>query len=224
MLQAGHGGYRELSDSVKHLINAVNRTPKMAAINGEVCYEGILGSSYSDIQRFLFWSTMLSGAAGHTYGANGIWQFNEKGNLFGASPHGATWGNTLWKEAYKFSGSLQIGLGKKLLENYEWWRFEPHDEWLELCNEKTDNYTKPYIAGIPSEVRIFYFPFPIVSWGSPLFVKNFEPNIRYKAFYFDPQNAQKYPLGIVKLNIDGKWQIPKPPIIQDWVLILECSK
>ena len=43
-------------------------------VSGEVCYEGILEHSREELQRRLFWACMLSGAMGHTYGANGIWQ------------------------------------------------------------------------------------------------------------------------------------------------------
>ena len=34
----------------------------------------------------MFWLCMMNGAAGHTYGANGIWQCNRKGQPHGASP------------------------------------------------------------------------------------------------------------------------------------------
>jgi hypothetical protein len=29
-----------------------------------------------------------------------------------------------------FSGSYQVGLGSKLLRQYEWWKFEPHPDWV----------------------------------------------------------------------------------------------
>ena len=45
-------------------------------------------------------------------------------------------------------GSAQLGLAKRLLERYEWWRFEPHPEWAEPHWTK-ENYSAPYAAGIP---------------------------------------------------------------------------
>lgn len=51
---------------------AVATEPPLPVVNGEVCYEGILADSREEIQRLMFWSCLLSGAAGHTYGANGI--------------------------------------------------------------------------------------------------------------------------------------------------------
>jgi len=64
----------------------------MPVLVGEVCYEGIMEANREEIQRPLFWGCMLSGAAGHTYGANGIWQVNIKEKPSGPSPHGISWG------------------------------------------------------------------------------------------------------------------------------------
>ncbi len=64
----------------------------MPVLNGEVAYEGIMGSNWEDVQRLMFWSCMLSGAAGHTYGASGSWQVNTEAQPFGLSPRGQSWG------------------------------------------------------------------------------------------------------------------------------------
>ena len=76
---------------------------------------------FGDVQRHIFWRNMLSGAAGHTYGAAGIWHAGVEGD------HG-NWGAwdrqpydwTTWKEGMNYPGSTQLGLGKKLLEKYPW--------------------------------------------------------------------------------------------------------
>ncbi len=103
----------------------------MPVLVGEVCYEGIMEASRQEVQRFMFWASVLSGACGHTYGANGIWQVNTNALPFGPSPHGRSWGDTPWETAYELPGSRQLGLGKELLMRYDWWRFEPHPEWVE---------------------------------------------------------------------------------------------
>ncbi len=63
---------------------------------GEVCYEGIQEASRQEVQRFMFWSALLSGTGGHTYGANGIWQVNTREKPYGLSPHGHSWGGPAW--------------------------------------------------------------------------------------------------------------------------------
>jgi hypothetical protein len=135
-------------DTIKTVTAQLAIEPKMPVINGEVTYEGILEASREEMQRFMFWTCMLSGAAGHTYGANGIWQVNREGEPFGPSPHGRSWGNVPWTRAMELPGSGQTGRSAALLRKYEWWRFEPHPEWVEP-RWTAENYEGPYAAGIP---------------------------------------------------------------------------
>src|SRR5689334_21169601 len=79
---------------------------------------------------------MMKGAAGHTYGANGIWQSNRKGQPHGPSPNDGSpaegYGVVRWDDAMALPGSEQVGLGKKFLEQFEWQNFSPHPEWAEF--------------------------------------------------------------------------------------------
>lgn len=221
-LQTGHSGILSFPDTIKSIKVSLKKKPKMPVLIGEVNYEGILGSSRDDIQRLTFWSSILSGIAGYTYGANGIWQFNLKSKPFGKSPHGSKWGDIPWKEAYKLPGSKQVGLGKKFLEKYRWWEFHPHPEWVEIKWKQTffkkNKYFVPYAGGIPGKVRIIYL--------SPLFapagkVKRIEKNIKYKAFFYDPEEGVKYSEIEVKPDSKGNWEIPRAPVFKDLVLVLE---
>ena len=223
MLQTGHSGYNSLSRTVSMVREAVSRDPGMPVINSEVCYEGICGTSYQDIQRFLFWSCVLSGACGHTYGANGIWQLNSRKEPYGPSPHGATWGNTPWEEAYKLPGSFQSGIGRKLLERYRWWKFKPHPEWVEDHANSENKYIGTYCAGIPGEARIIFKPFFAgFSWGRIL-VKALESDVEYRAYYFDPVTGEEYDQGNVQPDKEGNWRAGNITIFQDWILVLEKS-
>jgi len=221
MLQTGHDDRHSLKNAVYHVDRSYGFTPHMPVINSEVSYEGIGEASRQEVQRMMFWGSVLSGAAGHTYGANGIWQLNRREQPYGPSPHGMSWGDTPWDEAAQLPGSGQLGLGKGLLERFEWWRFEPHPEWIEPHWNK-ENYFQPYAAGIPGEVRVMFWP----SWtGLPL-VKGIEPESSYRAFLWDPKNGREYPLGDVKGEANGDWKLPlrAPPLFQDWVLVLETKK
>ncbi len=129
MLQTGHGDRASIPPTLALVHQSRTSLPTMPTINSEVCYEGILGTCHEDLERFMVWSCLLSGTAGHTYGANGIWQVNEPGRPYGKSPHGGTYGPTPWNEAMVLPGSRQTGLAKKLLERFDWWTFEPHTDW-----------------------------------------------------------------------------------------------
>ena len=222
MLQTGHGSFLSLAPTVEQIRSAVAREPRLPVINSEVCYEGICGTSGPDVQRFLFWSCALSGTCGHTYGANGIWQLNSRAQPYGPSPHGATWGDTPWEEAYQLPGSRQVGFGAELLRRYRWWEFTSHQEWLEKHSTNDEPFA-PFAAGISEEVRIFFFPIlGNFGWGGFL-VKEMEPGIRYHAFYFDPITGEEFDQGIAEADANGCWRSGKVWIFQDWVLVLEKS-
>jgi hypothetical protein len=215
MLQTGHSDRTSIPNTIRLVTESYAQSPTMPVLVGEVCYEGIMEASRQEVQRFMFWSCLLSGAAGHTYGANGIWQVNTAEQPFGASPHGRSWGDTPWDTASQLPGSAQLGMAKKLFMRYEWWRFESHPEWIEPHWTSKD-YVQAYAAGIAEQVRVFFFPV----WGSPV-VKHLEKGVNYKAFFFNPANEKEYPLPAVESDAQGDWKPSPPPIFQDWVLVME---
>lgn len=220
MLQTGHGGHDSIPNTVTKMRAAVDRAPAMPALVAEVCYEGILEGSREEIQRFMFWSTLLSGAGGFTYGANGIWQLNNPGQPFGPSPHGSSWGDVPWQEAAQLPGSAQLGLARRLLDRYEWWRFEPHQDWITPASTG-EQYLAPYCAGIPSGARVIYAPRPIAVWSPPHLVTGLEPNRIYTAFLFNPKTGAETHLDSVRADAQGQWRIPILPLIQDWIIVID---
>lgn len=55
--------------------------------------------------RQAFWAHIINnGCAGHTYGANGIWQVNGREVPYGNSPGGNNWGTTPWDKAIERLG------------------------------------------------------------------------------------------------------------------------
>ncbi|MCY3017481.1 MAG: DUF4038 domain-containing protein [Planctomycetota bacterium] len=184
MLQTGHGDWSSATGAIPKLKAAYARTPAMPVMIGEYCYEGHMQTAFQDVQRYVFWGSMLSGSAGLTYGAAGVWHASVEGNPGLARNYDLT----TWKEGMNYPGSTQLGLGKKLLEQYPWARFEPHPEWTEPGS---------FAAGIPSEVRFIYMPKRgIYNWAGPV-VHNLERDAPYHAFYFDPVSARRFDLGRV---------------------------
>jgi hypothetical protein len=172
----------------------------------------------------MFWGSILSGAAGHTYGAAGIWHASVEGDPGCAS---AAFGGTkaydwtTWKEGMHYPGATQLGIGKKLLEQYPWSRFAPHPEWAPGC----------IAAGIPGEVRFVYQPRRgIYNWEGTV-VKNLEPGVTYQVFYFDPATGRRFDQGTVtpagpnpgpaQSHTADEYHAPDLPSPQDWILVLE---
>ncbi|MHC1695981.1 MAG: DUF4038 domain-containing protein [Eubacteriales bacterium] len=227
MLQTGHGGSDSLPNTVKCVTGDYVKSPTLPVIDSEVCYEGIGETCRQEIQRMMFWTCLLSGAAGHTYGANGIWQVNTQKAAFGPSPHGLTWGNTSWEEAYRLPGSSHVALGKRIIESYPWWQFTPHPEWA-APHWTEENYFGAYAAGIPEKVRVIYFP---GSWFNAGKITNIEPDVLYYATLINPTNGEELYLGSVVPNEQGEWDMPLDkgmgnvmPIYQDWLLILDTQQ
>ena len=206
-------------ESLATLTSARGMEPAMPVLCGETCYEGHMQQGFGDVQRHIFWMNMLSGAAGHTYGAAGVWHagvVGDHGNwgAWGGQPY--DW--TTWKEGMNYPGSTQVGIGKKLLEQYPWARFEPHPEWAPGC----------FAAGIPRQVRFVYLPRRnIYNWDGPE-VKDLEPDVDWHVYYFDPATGRKFDQGTITATarpgerdaklVTFKKNVPSP---QDWVLVLE---
>lgn len=221
MLQTGHSAYLSLAPTVRKVRAAVARA-RHPVINSEVCYEGICASSGADIQRYTFWSCVLAGCCGHTYGANGIWQLNSADEPYGPSPHGASWGDASWQDASQLQGSFQVGLGRRLFERYAWWQFEDHPEWTKkpCSGEDLDGF---FAAGIPRIVRIVFKPFMGGSFWGEDEICNLEPDVSYRAFYFNPVNGNMRDLGRAEPDCQGCWRSPRVDAFQDWVLVLEAE-
>ena len=204
--------------------SACSKEPPMPVLVGETCYEGHMQQGFGDVQRRMFWGSVLSGAAGHTYGAAGVWHASVEGDPgCASSAFGGTkvydW--TTWKEGMNYPGATQLGIGKKLLEQYPWSRFAPHPEWAPGC----------FAAGIPGEVRFIYQPRGnIYNWDGPE-VKNLEPDVDWHVYYFDPATGRKFDQGTIKATAQAgdkdanpvtfKKKVPSP---QDWLLVIERAK
>lgn len=216
MLQTGHGDRKSYPNTIDKVTGELSRHPRMPVLVGEVCYEGILDENRQEVSRFVFWASLLSGVAGHTYGADGIWQINTPEQPYGPSPHGRSWGGPSWDVAAQLPGSRQLGLAKRFLTRFEWWRMEPHPEWVEPHWSKQD-YQLPYAAGIPGKLRIVFVP-PM--WEPPT-LKRLEPGLSYQAFFFDPRTGKEQPIGDATPDTEGSWKSPITPTFEQWAIVLE---
>ena len=124
--QSGHGSPTE--EHASKALAGWNRLPAMPVLSGEARYEAleITPMLHAKEAREAFWAHLLnSGCAGHTYGANGIWQVNLSEKRFGKSPTGNDWGGTPWQEAMSLPGSTQLAHAKKFLLTLPWPQLAP---------------------------------------------------------------------------------------------------
>ncbi|MFH1007780.1 MAG: DUF4038 domain-containing protein [Candidatus Latescibacterota bacterium] len=237
-LQTGHLGnmtQNVFEYTLEKLNKALSNRDVKPVVNGEPSYEGVGGGFCGEAtQRFLFWTHLLKGAAGYTYGSAPVVFFTDrdsrysKGDMLGSC-------DATWQEgAYHFPGSAQLGLGKRFLEQFDWSRFEPHPEWVEPHASPSDPFS-PYCAGIPGEVRIIYLPSFVMPKGrdssyEKIHVLGIEEDVAYRSYFFNPRNGDILNRTEVTPSRDGKWTLfPEGhlflavPNLGDWILVLEAK-
>jgi hypothetical protein len=220
MLQTGHGLREVLAPTVSALRASYGADPPMPVVNGEVAYEALNGRIPADVPRLMCWACLLSGAAGHTYGANGIWQLNRKGEPYGNSPHGGNYGPIPWDEAMHLPGSAQVGLAGKLLQALPFQTFTPHTDWVEWQKPTPEKFLVPYAAGIPRLLRVIYVP-----TADRIVVRNLEPEVLYTARIFNPLTGKTTDLPGRDAKSTESWAISPPQGWEhDWVVILDGRK
>ena len=218
--QTGHSGHYTLRTSLAVIDELAAAEPTKPFLNSEVCYEGIMGGSREEIQRFLFWTHMLSGACGHTYGAQGIWAMNSRDNPFDGTT--LNWGDGFWQDAMHYPGSGHVGLAARFLRRYPWQdfqRLQAHP----VTEGNADHAMRA--AGVPGIVRMHYHPAWSIEqggWpgpgGSNIMLSDGE---RYtRMFFFNPRTGAELPVDMPSDTSAGI-PAPDPPSREDWVLVLE---
>lgn len=215
-LQTGHHGYLSLADNVEQVRWAFAREPRMPTLVSEANYEGIRGMAWQDVQRISFWSAVLNGSCGYTYGANGIWQVNRPGQPFGPSPHGRSWGDMPWQEAARLPGSAQLGAAARFLRTLPWHKMAPHPEWAEGPYAKEGNVLGQHAAGTDG-LRVIYVP---NRWKPPRAL-GLPPGSRWNIAYFDPVEGAAEDMGAAEADAQGAFQLPSPVAMHDWVFVLK---
>jgi len=160
---------------------------------------------------------MHNGAAGGTYGANGIWQLNRRNAPYGPSPHGRSWGSIPWDESMKRAGSTQVGLAKQFFARYPWYHLEPKPDTAAWADHApTTDDIRPWALGIETKLRIVYIPRP-----RPILVEQLAPQTDYTVELFDPVAGGHSSLGKIRADEKGTWQGPSPAWKHDWVVVLQ---
>jgi hypothetical protein len=217
MLQTPHGQQGAVVPTVKAVRESYAAVPRMPVIDGEATYERLLDRFGTTWTRRMFWLCMMNGAAGHTYGANGIWQCNRKGDPHGPSPHGGSWGDLPWEQAMRLPGSSHVSVGTRLLARYPWRRMEPHPEWAAFAAGGVTDLDGPQAAGIPDVARFVYVPRP-----EPVVVSELVANAAYRVTLFDPLSGATTSLSTALANAEGRWTWPAEDVEDhDWLLIIE---
>ena len=229
LMQTGHAAVQSLAPSLDALDRERWRQPVRPVINSEVSYDSATGASGPAWQRLLVWSHLLSGAAGHTYGAHGLWSMRDP-----ADPGpGDLWGPGGWREASELPAGREVGLAGRLLRELPWEALEPRQEWVDPHSDP-GRRTLPYCAGAPGRCRVVYIPaasFEHPGIGISLHLRDvrhhaLEPG-PWRARIVDPRTGATRETLDATPDATGTWRMPERsfvtalPTLEDWLVILE---
>ena len=208
-------------------------------INGECSYEGIGGSSWEDVQRFLFWSHMLSGTAGHTYGTMPISSFSSRDDHY-LPPSGAD--SADWQDAIEYRGAVHVGIGRKILERLRWWELRPAPEAIDP-HAGPDDWFRPYAATHADGSVVVYLPgigqstaqanHTIAVLGAKKTLLGLASGERYRATYVNPRTGHEE-ASVTFTTDDGRQPLggllesamftKDAPTWEDWVLVVRPDR
>lgn len=223
-LQTGHADRSAISSSLDAIDREVGADHGLPVVNSEVCYEGIAAGSYETLQRFLFWSHLLSGAAGHTYGAQGIWAFRRAQD----SNPGIAWGDTTWQEASTLPGGRQLGAAANYLRSFEWQDLEPAQDALSV-HATPERREFPYAARAKDRVVAYFPAASLLPLGIGISLDMRETSVRDLApgkwtfSWWNPRSGTEFESWDVLIDSSGEELLSSSrnfgsiPSMEDWV-------
>jgi hypothetical protein len=218
MFQSSHGAHDH--DNGLFAAHDYGLTPAKPTIDGEPRYEHIQVGFYFDgfnrhdrfddydARQAAYWS-ILSGACGHTYGNNNIWQMysEEHSPVLGAS--------VPWYEAIDHPGAFQMGMLRKLFTKWSFHKLVPDTEIIVDGPESGGAKIKAALA-TDGTYLIVYSP-----RGAQFTIDKSKLNgNRLAEIWFDPRYGVEY-----KIHASGTKGIQTytPPTNgrgNDWILII----
>lgn len=229
MLQTGHSGWHSVPATMVGLRATLAHGDKPALV-GEVSFEGIFDSCWQDVQRFVFWSNMLSGAAGHTYGTMAISTFNSEDDPY--VPLSRV-GMHYWQEAITWLGAAHVAVGKGILERFDWSHLTPCPAAVEPHSGPDDWYLN-YAAKTPDGTILVYQPSAAMTsdggWSKfgRLTLDGLSPDTPYRVRFIDPRLGTET-LGPTFAATDGRHVLEAEhfwitPTGEDWVIAIQPDR
>jgi hypothetical protein len=232
MLQTGHEGAKSVPRTLDHIHESLAHGDK-PVLNGECSYEGIFDSCWQDVQRFLFWSHMLSGTAGHTYGTMAISTFSSREDPYVPASRVSV---HHWEEAIDWLGAKHVGVGRRILERIRWWELQPAPQAI-APHAGADDWLAPYAASLPDGSFIFYLPGQglvtrhwdeVLGLSGTLTLTALEPGTTYRATFVNPRDgAEQAPATFVAdgssrtlTGLVAEAPLVEKPTMEDWVLLV----
>ncbi len=195
MYQSGHS---HIAQEYQYVIESRKLTPARPVVNGEARYENIPDRFWgekaygwldqADVRVSAYWS-IISGAAGYTYGCNDIWQ------MYDPNHEPLVQARTGWQQALHLPGSSQMGYLRKIFEALPW--YELHFDQSLILNENHQGESYQVCAvGERRNFLVAYSPIGMAMTIDLSVLRN-EP---LSAYWFNPRSASLQKIGSYSNN------------------------
>ena len=223
--QSGHD-HKDL-DNDRWTLKGRALTPAKPVIDAEPRYEDHpaalfrLGDNWADKPENWFmeldvrqaaWWSMLSGAAGHTYGNHNIWQMWQPGR------EPVSKARTPWRQALNHPGAAQMGIMRRFLEANGFGTLKPAQQLLAAAGEGG----RRQVAAETEDGRklIVYTPY-----GDTVRLKSMAIPASFVPRWFNPRNGASMGVSPMRPELfpnEVQFDAPGQPARgNDWILIIE---
>ena len=210
--QVGHGRYaNEMIPIV--IAEEYKRKPPKPIVITEPWYEFVEGNPTGRDIRLAAWGSILSGAAGHTYGGGHIW----RGHLPESPANRGAWPleESFDRNTYDYEGAVSMANLVSLFKDIAWWEMEPRPD-LVL------DYPQPFCLANPGKEYILY-----LRYGGIIKLQMDRESAEnfYTYFWYDPSKGKRYETRKIQgnevLNFRCPELYPGTEKFRDWVLYIK---
>ncbi|MFC2126578.1 DUF4038 domain-containing protein [Bacteroidota bacterium] len=210
--QSGHGRYA--NEMIPIVIpKEYQRIPPKPIVVTESWYEFVEGNPTGLDVRLAAWGSILSGAAGHTYGGGHVWRAHVP-----ESPAGrGAWPleEEFTRTTYDYEGAVSMKHLANFFKDIKWWKMSAHPE-LVL------DYPQPFCLGDPGEEYVVYLRYSGI-FKLKMDKSSVENNYTY--YWYNPGTGHKYDTKTVQgkeiLNFSCPENYPAVTEYKDWVLYIK---
>jgi hypothetical protein len=207
LLQAGHF----VNPVCDPYLSVHETVPARPFIESETNYEGFSRKDFqvdAAVVRRSAYTAMQCGAAGFTYGAQGLYAGISTKDEPATT---ANWGPILtWEEGLALPGGAQMAHLRRLYESLDWWRSAP---W-----PASEGVNGALARSVGEDVVVVYLP-SATRQRDEIKLAGFERSRRYRAEWFDPRTGA-FARVAEALSVDrGELRLPTAPSLGDWVLV-----
>jgi hypothetical protein len=210
--QTGHARWcNELTPEI--IKRAYSKVPAKPIVVTEPWYEFIEGNPSAMDIRYGAWSSLMSGAAGHSYGGGHIWRAHlpERPTGVGSWPMDTSFStNTML-----YPGALSVAFMGRYLRKLEWWKLEPHPEFV------IDNPSHFCLAD-PGKEYLFYLRY---GGSIKIDLTGYPVSMRFAYTWTDLVKSTDSKTGIITggkiVEIKCPEDYPAVTEFKDWLLYLK---